>query len=58
MEFLMYVPMSELELDIIEANDEEIEIWYYSLKELTDEHGEDHEYQVLVFEAYEEISTN
>ena len=58
MDFLMFVPLSELELDIVEANGIEITDWYFNIEELRDEHGDDCEYSIIIFEQFPEISNN
>jgi len=58
MDFLMFVPLSSLELHIVEANDISITDWYFNLDELRREHGDECEYSILIYEDFKEISNN
>lgn len=47
MTFKEYIPYSQLEIDIIESNNDFIEYFYSTLKELKEYHGEDCEYTII-----------
>jgi len=47
MTFKEYVPYSQLEIDIIESNNDFIEYFYPTLKELKEYHGHDCEYTII-----------
>ena len=58
MEFLMFVPLNELELHVIESNGIEITDWYYNLDELFAHHVADCEYSILLYDDFISISNN